>query len=94
MNSSHGRASGPQLGPLPYAVKRQQILYLSMYAPRHGNCPLCSYEIVEISDTFCDGEHTLRTQCSFHFSYALHVKVENMYILCAVYTPPSIKCQI
>jgi hypothetical protein len=29
-----------------------------MYASRHKNCPLCSFEMVEISDTFYDREHT------------------------------------
>jgi hypothetical protein len=31
-----------------------------MYAPRHENCPLCAFEIVEKSDTFCDGEKQIK----------------------------------
>jgi hypothetical protein len=26
-----------------------------VYVPRHENCPLCSFEIVQKSDTFCEG---------------------------------------
>jgi hypothetical protein len=33
------------------------------YAPRHKSCPLCAFEIVEKSDTFCDGEHTYILRC-------------------------------
>jgi hypothetical protein len=32
--------------------------YISLYAPRHENCPLYAFKIVEKSDTFCNGEHT------------------------------------
>jgi hypothetical protein len=39
-----------------YICPYQLYLFL-MYAPRHENCPLCVFEIVEKSDTFCDGEH-------------------------------------
>jgi hypothetical protein len=33
--------------------------YYALYTPRHENCPLFAFDIIEKSDTFCDGEHTV-----------------------------------